>query len=224
MTTVSSLADTLATEAGEDFSDADVATQFQDWVREGYETIVSSARFLWQNSSEDVNTVASTAEYTLGATTAEVVAVQVTDSNEAVGYMPIDRLVALGYDLDSEAEPTHWYYTGINPSTTALKLAFYPVPDDVYAIKVYNLIRPPTLADGDTIPLPASFMNLVKQFVRAMVLLNLDQLQEYQAAIQRFDQLLTVQASRYNQTRRSASRLKVRQLHHVRQAPAASQD
>lgn len=222
--TLDTLADELATEAGEQYSNVLVASQFQKWVKEGYFRVIGNARFLWQNESYDVVLSSGVSEYTLSPEVAEVKVIRDKSSNKKIGYNTEEDLAQADVDFEESGTPTYWFYSGQDTSTTALKVTFVPVPNSTLTFQVRALTRPTDLSASSTIPMPEHLVDLVRVYVRAMYMYYDGQLDAYTATMQDFTQGTQIVIARYNSRRRSESRMASRRLPRVPQAPAADQD
>jgi hypothetical protein len=135
-TTVNALAQEIATEFGEEYTDQDVADQFRTWVKEVVRRVIASGRWFSQNAVDDITTVASTAVYTLDSTTSEVKAIRLTATDKPIIYTPVERLIAKDYNLETTGPPTNWWIDSLDASQNIV-IRFYPVPDAVYDIDAH---------------------------------------------------------------------------------------
>ena len=223
--TLNDFSNGLSDEAGEDFTDAGVAALFKAWVKEAYIRTASSARFLWQNESFAQATTSSVAEYTLDATVAEIKAIRNISTEMHIGYTTEETLSRLGTDFEATGSPTHWFYSGIDATSTALKITFVPVPDATYNLDIRALIRAVTLGDATIIPLPVEFVEIMRDYVRSMYQLNDDRTQLSQLSMQSYQQALFAMIQRYTSVRSASSGLRMkRNLQGAQQGPAATND
>lgn len=227
MATVDDVASDIATEFGEEFSDLDIKEQFRTWVSEVFEEVYASGRWFFQNDSQNITLVASTKDYSLDTDVAEVRDVRNPTSNARVEYAPVERLIARGKDLLSEGTPTNWYIDSLG-SSQEIKISLFPVPSAaavaaVPALKAFTLLRPPSLGGTDTIPVPAEYVRVIKDGVRAKVKFSDGDLDGQQVARQLFtDGLMLLNARFHGKARPGSSlpiKLKLKQTH---QAPAVA--
>lgn len=214
--TKTQLAQELAIEAGEQFDDIDVKSQFEDWVQQAVDAVYSVSPWFFRNLTDPINTVGSTVTYTLSATVAKIRDIALGTAH--IVYAPIERLIARGKSLTVEGTPEYWYYAGVD-SNNQLQISFQPVPDGVHAITVHASQRPADLASGDTIPLPKEYLNAVRIKVRSLLAAS-DK--DYQAASlfeQSFMQNVTGLAEQYAGLVRPPSRLRAKAAQAVYQSP-----
>jgi hypothetical protein len=220
--TVDSFANSMATEAGEDYTDAQVVNIYTQWVKEAYITIAAAARFFWLNGTSTITTKASQATYGLGVSVAEVKTIRNVTTDIPVGYNTEESLARLNIDFEEEGAPRYWFYAGLNASTTEHNIQLVPVPDGEYTLNVRTLHRPSELSSQSIIPLPIEFLELMRFYVRAQYQHHDDKIQLSAQNLQLFQQGLVTYASRYTTPRRAGSRLPIKALEGQNQAPGAS--
>ncbi|MHA2242987.1 MAG: phage adaptor protein [Candidatus Thorarchaeota archaeon] len=215
-TTVNALAQEIATEFGEEYTDQDVADQFRTWVKEVVRRVIASGRWFSQNAVDDITTVASTATYTLDSTTSEVKAIRLTATDKPIIYTPVERLIAKDYNLETTGPPTNWWIDSLDASQNIV-IRFYPVPDAVYDIDAHVLKRPPTLGDSDSIPLPIEYIDVVRDGVRWKVRYNENNLEAAGLALQEFKEGIMILNAKFGSQPRQGSnlpvKLKLKQIH-----------
>jgi len=221
-TTLATFAQGMAQEAGEDFGDVQVRAQYIAWCKEAYISTAATSRALWSNASVQLVTTNGVAEYTLDTSVAEIKIMRDRSTEVVLGYNTEESLARLGTDLEEVGMPMYWHYSGIDSTTTGLKVTLVPVPDAIYNFDVRVLSRPPDLGDATVIPLPPEYVELMKHHVRAAYRMNDDQVQLAQSELQVYTQLLLAYNSRYTQPRQIQSRLRIKQLGGTKQAAAAS--
>jgi hypothetical protein len=221
-TTLDAFANQMADEAGEDYTDAQVALLFKQWSKEAFVNTAASSRFLWTNAAFDLTTSIGVSEYTLDATVAEVKALRNKTTEALLGYNTEESLIRLNIDFEESAAPKYWFYSGIDTTSTAFKVQLVPVPDAVYNLQIRALTRPTDLGDSTVIPLPVEFVELLRMFVRAMYQHNDDKIQLAQQNLQVYQQTLLAYVTRYTAPRQVQSGLRVKNIAGNNQAPAAS--
>jgi hypothetical protein len=214
--TKNQLAQELAIEAGEQFDDIDVKAQFEDWVQQAVDGIISVSPWFFNNTVETFSTVASTATYTLGASTSSIRDIAMGTTH--IVYAPIERLIARGKDLTLAGTPEYWYFSGMDASNQ-LKISLQPVPNAVKTITVHGIARPASLASGDTIPLPEEYMNAVRAKVRSLLAFSDKDYNAVGMFEQQYQQLVGGLAQRYAGLVRPPSRLRVKGAQGTYQSP-----
>ena len=214
--TKNQLAQELAIEAGEQFDDIDVKSQFEDWVGQAVDAVYAVSPWFFRNLVDPVSTVGSTATYTLGATTSKVRDIVMGTTH--IVYAPIERLIARNKSLTVEGTPEYWYFAGMDASNQ-IQISFQPVPDAVYSINVHAVGRPADLASGDTIPLPKEYLNAVREKVRSLLAFSDKDYNSVQLFSQSFDKQLQGLAEQYAGLVRPPSRLRVKGSQAVYQSP-----
>lgn len=228
MATVDSLASDLATEFGEEYTDIDIATQFQNWVIEVIEEIVTSGRWFFQNDSQTLALVASTRVYSLDADVSEVRQVYDPTNKVRVAYAPVERLVAHGNGIDDEGnQPTHWYMEGIG-SNQEIKIGLYPVPSAAAVAAIPNLtihtaLRPAALASTSTIPLPEEYIRVAKDGVRAKIRFSDGDINGFQLMDRRFTEGLQLLNARFHARPKQPGRLPVQAFKSQSQSPGTAE-
>lgn len=214
--TKTQLAQELAIEAGEQFDDIDVKAQFEDWVGQAVDAVYAVSPWFFRNLTETVNTVGSTATYTLGANTSKIRDIALGTTH--IVYAPIERLIARGKSLTVEGTPEYWYFSGVDASNQ-LQISFQPVPDGVHAITVHGVQRPADLAGADTIPLPKEYINACREKVRSLLAFSDKDFNSVQLFSQNFERLLQGLTEQYAGLVRPPSRLRVKGSQATYQSP-----
>lgn len=222
MPTVTAFAQELADEYGENYADSDTAEQIQKWVSEVINEIYSAGRWNFSLDTDTLNLVNGTRTYDLDADTVEISSVLDASGGEIV-YVPLERLIARALDVHNElGTPEFWYYAGVNSSTQARKVGFYPIPDGSYALTLHVFLRPGALAASTQIPLPYEFLQPLRDGVRAKVKANDGHTQEAQVYDQRYQQGIGLLTSRLHGGVRGPSRLGITMLPQHYQAPGST--
>ena len=221
-TTVNALAQELATEFGEEYTDQDVADLYRSWVKEIVRRVIGSGRWFTQNTTDEITTVASTSTYSLAATTGEVKSVRIPSLDQPVIYTPVERLIAKDKNLELEDTPTNWWIDSLG-SSQEIKIRFYPVPDAALTIELHVLKRPAELGDTDNIPLPIEYLDIVREGVRYKTRYNENNLQAAALALQEFKEGIMLLNAKFGGQPRTGSNLPVkRKLKQVHQSPATN--
>lgn len=224
--TVDTLANEIADEFGEEYTDLDVAEQFKSWVKEVVRQVYSSARWFSGNNVETITLADGTAAYSLSSTASEVKSIREPAGNTKLSYTTVERLIARDKDLESSGTPTHWWYDGLG-SSNEVKIRFYPIPSTTSiatapTLQVWVQKRPPSLGDTDTIPLPDEFIDVIRHGVRARVRLNENNIEAGQIALQEYKEGLMMLLGRFSKPPKLGSTLPGKQkFRTTHQAPGA---
>ena len=169
-----------------------------------------------------MNTVASTAAYSLAATTGEVKSVRIPATDDVIIYTPVERLIAKDKNLELEGKPENWWIDSLGTSQE-MKIRFYPIPDAVYAVELHVLNRPSDLGDSDTIPLPVEYIDVVREGVRYKTRYNENNLEAAGLALQEFKEGIMILNAKFGGSPRAGSNLPVkRKLKQIHQSPSTN--
>ena len=225
--TVTTLANELATEMGEEYNDLDVSEQYITWVKEVVRQVYAAGRWSSANAVETVSLATDTPSYTLASTTSEVKSVRIPSTDAVVVYTPVERLISRGKDLESSGLPTNWWYDGLD-SATELKSRVWPVPaaaQNGVDLQLWSQKRPPILGDSDTIPLPDEFVDVCRDGVRAKARAAENNLDGAMLAKQDYIQGLQLLGARFQAPPKIGSTMAAkRKLRAIHQAPASGND
>lgn len=215
MATVADIAQEMADEVGEEYTDDDVKTQFVIWVIETIEEIVTSGRWFFQNGSESVTLVATQKDYSLTAAVSEVRDIRSPGTKKRIAYIPVERLIARAKDLDLPGTPTNWYIDSLG-SSNEMKISLWPVPDAASVtaespIKVYTLKRPTALTETSTIPMPEEYIRVLREGVRSKVKFNDGNMEATAYADSKFKAGLALLNARFAPRPRRGSDMPVKQ-------------
>lgn len=227
MPTKAQLAQDLAVEAGEQYDDIDIKEQFEEWVQWAVDEVYAGSPWFFRNASGDITTANGTKVYTLGSTVAQVrdmVVTGVPAGQESIDgrhivYAPVERLIAHGNDLDEAGAPKYWYFAGVD-SSTALKVAFQPVPNGIFTVTVHELQRPADLGSDDSIPLPKEYLTAVRDKVRFFLAMSDGRVQDAGVFQQGFAALMQQLAAQYSGLSRGPSRLRIKGVKAEYQSPS----
>lgn len=168
--TVRTLAVQLASELGvtEDHTDAlNYLSQVEIWINDVVREILNERRWSWRNTSETINTVASTVEYSLQTSAARIKAARIGGGYDVpLELVTIAHLSDLGVDMELTGQPEVFYQSGYDTATQKTKISLWPIPNAVYSIIIYEEIRATDLASGATIPFPEEMYSVLKDGVR----------------------------------------------------------
>jgi hypothetical protein len=225
-TTVDTLANEVADEFGEEYTDLDVAEQFKSWVKEHVRRVYSAARWFAGNAVETVTLANAQAVYSLSATASEIKSVRKPVGNTKLSYTSVERLIARDKDLESTGDPTNWWYEGLG-SSNEVQIRLFPIPTTASiatepTLQVWVQKRPPTLGDTDTIPLPDEFIDVIRNGVRMQVRLNENNIEAAQIANQQYQESLMLLLGRFAKQPKVGSTLPGKQkFRTTHQAPGA---
>jgi hypothetical protein len=112
--TIADVANTIARQLGEEYSDLDVQDAFDEWTLEIIEDIFSEESWPWSRSTQTLTTVASQANYTLNDNTGDIIEVYKTADNRRVLVRTLqEKLVDAGFDMTLQAGPSRQRCTPI---------------------------------------------------------------------------------------------------------------
>lgn len=174
--TLNDLAEGIMLEVGESTSDAALVLIYESWAQDVYDIIGTSIKWHFQSVSEQLNLVASTANYSLAADTDIVRGMRHNPSDDPIYFIELRELAARGVDFENESKPQYWYYGEFDEANNQWVVNFWPIPDQSYDVDVYTLSSPKELATGDTIPFPRAFINVMKNGVRMYAYTNEEKL------------------------------------------------
>jgi hypothetical protein len=168
MPTITSEAEKIATQLGEEYSDLDIKSTFDDWVIEVLSDILAEETWPFGNVLSSFTTTASSENYTIDAGTGEVKALYRTDVDLWLSYVPLEQLRASQLDYDSENPPRYWTFSSITGSQPVVKL--WPIPDAAYEIYVYGAdeVDFNSITTTSAIPLPNPMISLLRTGVRQL--------------------------------------------------------
>ena len=168
MPTITAEAEKLATQLGEEYSDLDIKSTFDDWVIEVLSNILLEESWSFGNVLTSFDTAPSSANYTIDAGVGEVKALYRTDVDLWLSYVPIEQLRASQLDHDSEAPPRYWAFSSISGSQPVVKL--WPIPDSTYEVYVYGTdeVEFNTITTSTAIPMPNPMIPLLRTGVRQL--------------------------------------------------------
>lgn len=155
-------------ELGEDTSNATLVTLFEKFVQRVFEDLGRATRWFFMVQEEDVNTVASTEEYSISTDAAFITSARIDPTDDPVEYITRDELIRRGVDMDETGRPKFFYHSGFDSATLKSKISFWPIPDDVYKVELHEIQQPKTLASGDVVPVPHEFDSVLYEGVLAM--------------------------------------------------------
>lgn len=169
MPTVTALALDLGTEAGESTNDTEYLALVRKWIKGGYREIGDASAWSFLKVDELLSlSVLGGKEYNTQASCSEITVMRFTGTDEQIVYVPVERLIALNYDLELPGKPQFFYASGFDVAAGRHQFTVWPVPDATYAIEIHENGIATTLADGDTIPMPDNFLTILEDYVRMM--------------------------------------------------------
>lgn len=210
MPTVSALALELCSEAGESTSDTEYLTLVRKWIKGGFREIgdISQWYFLKKDETFDLSVLGG-AEYPTQASATEVTKIRFTETNEKITYIPVERLIERGIDLELPGKPQHFWQSGFDESTNEHLFTVWPVPDATYEVQVIENGMARTLADGDTIPMPENFLTILEDYTRAMQAMDDKDYEKYDRLEKKWREALAERMRRYNKQPSQRRRLRV---------------
>lgn len=222
--TLAALAEELATEIGEAYSDTDIALVFNGWVNEAIAELWDQEPWRWTFKTL---TLTGTILVSLtgvgvfgGSGTAlsvqDVIDVTVSTSPVRLTGTTEGDLLRAGANLKSSGSPTHWYYTesadDSDGAPTVPVILLYPVPT---ASRTYNIavtLQCPVLVATDMIPLPPDTIRAIRENVRMRYYENARKLDSAAIHAQRWQDALATLRRRYISSVEIDSRLSYRDV------------
>jgi hypothetical protein len=166
--TLGTLAEELATEMGEPYSDLDVSRIFEQWVSEAIEELYHAEQWEFSTGTTSFVSVAGTATYTMGTTVGSVRIITDRAAGLVLEGRTRESLMRAGADLTLSGTPEAWCLESADPTTGALIVRLWKVPTSVLNYDVLYTKLPATLSTASVIPLPPDTLRAVRHAVRAM--------------------------------------------------------
>src|SRR5687767_12412365 len=110
----------LATEYGIDAANTNHITQLERWINGKWKEMLAFwDNWPWRNTIDtQINTVSGTATYALTTTAAEIRALRIGSTyDKLIEYVPVERLIRYGANLEEAGEPEAWYNGGYDSAT-----------------------------------------------------------------------------------------------------------
>lgn len=167
MPTVQNLALELAEEWGESTFDSDYLKLVRTWIKDGFREIGDEAEWFFLKADETINTIAATATYRLASAVSYATKLRFTLTDEPIPYTPVEQLIERGLDMELQDKPQAWYISGYDSVTNQFIVKLWPIPGSIYSLQFIEDGRPLEIADADSIPMPANFLTILKDYVRA---------------------------------------------------------
>jgi hypothetical protein len=231
--TLGELAEEVAVELGEQYTDSDIAAQYLKWAQQTYEEIVGDGRWVMRNATQGFLTTESVSEYELDSTVSEIRTLYRVPyifesfAPREIAYLAVEslvaRLVERGLDINAQGAPQFWHYAA--PATNGNhRITLYPEPDTIYSIRAEVVTKPEILTSTSTIPLPADFNGVLKDGVRKRALMNDKDVEGAKAYHTMFADGLRLLRMRFTLPDRGGSRLRAKRRPAARQSPGTPQE
>lgn len=165
MSTIGSIAESVALKLGEEYGDFDVKEAFESWVIEAIDEVLLEASWPFGHLVKSITTVQGSAAYSIDIDAGDIRTLYRTDTDLPLTFTNIDELRQSSWDHDEQGPPTHWYFAG--GSAGKLTVNLYPVPDAEYLIYAYGDVQATEYAGTTTFPFPKSVEPVIKAHVRA---------------------------------------------------------
>lgn len=211
--TVAAMAEELATELGEAYSDQDVSFQFHSWVTEAVAELWEQETWPFALRTLDKTAPGGDGGITL-ADDAGVSGIAVRDITDSATGMRLEALTRetllhAGVNLATRGQPVAWYYeNGIEPGGPQLPggantiyyeplIMLYPVPVADTDVVVRYVAPPPELLDTDVLPIPFDALRALRENVRMRYYMNSGKLEQSAAHSKRWEGALAALRRRY---------------------------
>lgn len=186
--TVEQLAEEIATEQGESYADQDVRLQMIGWVKEVVDDVIHYCEWTFRYATQALVSSPGVATYPLLPDTTAVRAVSDDASGLPVSFVDLSALVSRGISLTATGNPSIAAFAGEQDGVLLVRL--WPVPVSARTYTFLTLKASPTLADTDTLPLPAPLLKAVRAGVRARYFENADDGNGQQREMKKYEQEL----------------------------------
>lgn len=211
--TVTELAKEVAHQQGEASTDIDILTMFEQWVVEGVGEVLSAHPWPFYHVSVPVNVINGTQAYDLPANIGAISAVVAADTGLRLRYIPADERALLQLNPTDTGTPLGWSYGAVDEATGLMSIEFWPIPssDITYTVHASRAEALELDAD-DAIPLPAPFIPVLRNFVRAQYREHSDDGQTAALAWGRYQATLAQLAKRYVDTPARVAKMQPRDV------------
>lgn len=171
--TVNDVAEDIMLEVGESTGDADLVLQFERWVSNAFQRIGITLDWKFNKPTEQITTVASTAEYDLTSTLIDDIrGMRINADDDPIFYKEERELFERGVDLEQEGRPMYYWFREYDKTNEVLSVHLWPIPDAVYTIDVLGRASPGTLVSADELPYPREFVQAIEARVKYLYYMN----------------------------------------------------
>lgn len=167
--TVNAFALLIAAQHGVDTANTNFITEIERRINKGIKKILE-VDWPWRYTSESINTVAGTANYSLATTAQEIVAVRIPALDVHLSQTTAEDLAESDYDMEQSGQPRWWYNLGYDVSNQKVTVGLFPVPDATYAITFYEWLRAIDIASATNIPFPEDMRGALHEIVDVYML------------------------------------------------------
>lgn len=196
--TVNDVATDVMIEVGENTGDATLVLQFERWVSNAFQRIGITLDWKFNRPTETFVTAASTAEYSLTSTLADDIrGMRISGDDDPIFYKEERELYERGVDLEQEGRPMYFWFREYDKTNEVLKIAFWPIPDQIFSIDVMMRAAPGTLVSADELPYPREFVQAIEARVKYLYYMNEEKVEVAIAFKRDFDEIMMFLVNRF---------------------------
>lgn len=157
----------LMAELGEDWTDPDHVDVFLAWLNDAITEIRAAGPWSFDATSFKLVLSAGARTYDIPAGAGTIRSIEDDSSGAQLAFTSLDRIRLVGSAYTS-GDPVAWYVDGFDPDNEAVSIGFYPVPTGDKTVSVFARARAASsLTADDSFPLPADFVRIVRERLRA---------------------------------------------------------
>jgi hypothetical protein len=168
MATKNAVALEVMRELGEATSNTTLVTQYEIWVQEAYDEIISEMVWPFARQTESIATVAATATVKMATNAFMPRTIRISPTDEPVDYKSREELIHAGVNMDETGRPRFWYHDSYDITNAKFVLGLWPIPDAIYSLQTTESTQGTALVTGDTVPLPREFLRILKLGIKAV--------------------------------------------------------
>lgn len=176
--TATDLALILMREEDESSDDDEMLTTVIGWISDAVDAISSACDWRIFKVIFPLTLTATVPTYSMDASLIDIRSIRFVDTDEPIHYKDDPRLFSTFTNLEEPGKPRDWFIEGQDddpataiPAQPVIKIRFYPIPDDDYAITIsaqkHPIVTP--LTPLQAIPLRQEMLLLVKDWVTSRI-------------------------------------------------------
>ncbi len=198
MTSIDSLAESLADDNGENYADPDINRSYKRWVRESVEELWYVYSWSFRKTPFTVTTAPGAATYTVPIGVDHIVSFRYNSQGRTLEHRTDRDITAMGINVQTSGIPWIWTWAGYDDSVPPLRqIRLIPVPDAEYEYPAVGLTDIREFSDSDPIPLPFDFMFALRSLSRSRVLENMDDAKGAEQKMEQYKGHLNTLKDRY---------------------------
>lgn len=174
MPTLNALALELIRAHGDKQDDPDYVLTVEQWIRDALDELALETDWRAFITDTTLNTAAGTSTYTLPINVRDIRFLRDPNNENSIIFLPKDRMVDLGLDLEKLGRPDFWAFESVVTSggNTQYNIRFQPIPDAVYPLGVaFNLVIG-NIGSLDTIPVQNDMLLPLRLCTRSYMALD----------------------------------------------------